>query len=103
MPEPWVPVTLAAAALAAVGVYVLTPRRQRPRPVEFADPREERLTRRLAGTVGCTLERALPAVRREIDISPNQTDEVLLKRAAYHYRQEQPEAPCTVYPDTARG
>lgn len=103
MPEPWVPVTLAAAAFAAVGVYVLTPRRRRPRPVEFADPREERLTRRLAGAVGCTLAQALPAVRREIDISPNQTDEVLLKRATYHYRQEMPDAPCRVYPDAAPG
>jgi hypothetical protein len=47
--------------------------------------------------VGCAPAEALPAVRRELDIDPDQTDETLLKRAAYHYRKDLPEAPYRVW------
>ena len=100
MLEVWFPAAIVAAAVAAAGLYFVT---RRPRAAVFADPREERLTRKLAITVGCSLEQALPAVRREIEIAPNQTEETLIKRAAYHYRQELSEAACRVYRDTVRG
>jgi hypothetical protein len=100
MPDPWLPLTLAAAGLAAAGLYLLT---RRPQPVIFADPREERLARQLAQTVGCSPAQALPAVRREIEFGPNQPDDTLLKRAAYHYRQDLPERRGAVYRDRAAG
>ena len=65
----------------------------------FTDQREERLTRKLARVVGCSPEQALHAVRREVSYAPNQSDETLLKRAVYHYRQELPESTCHVYQD----
>jgi len=72
--------------------------------VAFADEREERLTRKLAGQLGCSLAAALDAVRRELDIAPAQPDETILKRATYHYRQNLPDgAPCRVYRDRTRG
>jgi hypothetical protein len=71
--------------------------------VAFADEREERLTRQVARTVGCSVEEALPAVRHEIGLAPHQADEILLKRAAYHYRQNLPDAPCRVYRDQSPG
>ena len=102
MPDVWVTVAVAAALL-GVG-FVMLSRRQGGGPVvDFADPREERLARRLAGAVGCTPAQALPAVRREIDIAPGQSDETLLKRAVYHYRQDLPEKTCSVYRDRAPG
>ena len=100
MPELWVPLTL-VAALAAAG-YFLVPRRSPPAPM-FADEREERLTRQVARAVGCPPEAALPAVRREVEMSPNQSDDTLAKRAAYHYRQDLPETTCRTYRDRARG
>src|SRR5205823_5871873 len=100
MPDPWLSLTITAAAFAAAGLYLLT---RRPRPVVYANPREERLTRKLAQVVGCSLAQALPAVRREVDLAPKQSDETLLKRAAYHYRQELPETSGQVYRDKAPG
>jgi hypothetical protein len=101
MPEVWIPLTLIAVALAAAG-YFLFPRRSLP-PLEFGDEREERLTRQMARIVGCPLEAALPAVRREIEMSAHQSDETLVKRAVYHYRQELPETTCRTYRDPAPG
>jgi hypothetical protein len=100
MPDAWFALTLTAVALAAGGLYLLA---RRPKPVVFANSREERLTRQLARVVGCSLAQALPPVRREIDLAPSQPDETLVKRAAYHYRQELPEKACPVYRDSARG
>ena len=74
-----------------------------PRSVEFQSPQEERLTRKLAQVVGCGVAQALPAVRREIGFAPHQSDETLVKRAAYHYRQELPEKACPVFRDAAPG
>ena len=75
----------------------------RERPVEFADEREERLTRALSRMVGCDLAGALPWVRQEIQIAPSQSDDALLKRAAYHYRREVPDRPCPLYRDRTPG
>ena len=100
MPPAWMPLLIAATALAAAGVYLLS---QSSKPVRFANPREERLTRKLARVVGCSLDQALPAVQREVKIAPNQSDETLIKRAAYHYQQELPEKVCQVYRDQAPG
>jgi hypothetical protein len=100
MADVWLPLILTAGALAAGGLYLLS---RRPRPVVFADSREERLTRQMAKLVGCSLAQAHPAVRREIDLAPNQADETLVKRAAYHYRQELPDKACPVYRDSSPG
>ncbi len=100
MPDVW---ELAAAvgigAVLAAGLALVS--RRKVAAVAFADEREERLTRQLADMVRCPLADALPAVRREIAIAPGQPDETLLKRAAYHYRQELPDRPCSVYRDRA--
>jgi len=96
----WLPLTI-AGAVSAVGLLYFWTRREEP--LVFADQREEGLTRRLAKMVGCSLARALPLIRREIDIAPTQSDDTLLKRAAYHYRQELPEKTCQVYRDSAPG
>ena len=100
MSDAWLPLTITAAAFAATGLYLLT---RRPKPVVYANPREERLTRKLARVVGCSPAQALRAVRREVELAPKQSDETLLKRAAYHYQQELPERSCQVYRDKTRG
>jgi hypothetical protein len=102
MSDSWLPMVLAGTAGALIGMYFFR-RRPQPRSFTFADSREERLTRQVAQAVGCSIDQALPAVRHEIDLSPNQTDETLVKRAAYHYRQNQPVTSCHVYRDRARG
>jgi hypothetical protein len=102
MSDVWV--VVAGAVLVCLVVARVALARREPPAVEFADAREERLTRRLAQVVGCSLAEALPAVQQELKIAPGQSDEILLKRAAYHYRREAPEkAPCAVYRDPARG
>src|SRR5438105_4564691 len=98
MPQAWVPLLIPVAALAAAGLYLLG---RWSKPLCYANSREERLTRKLARVVGCSLEQALPAIQREVNIAPNQSDETLVKRAAYHYRQELPERFCPVYRDQA--
>ncbi|MBI1916644.1 MAG: hypothetical protein HYS12_18205 [Planctomycetes bacterium] len=40
---------------------------------------------------------------RPVDLAPQQSDETLLKRAAYHYRQDLPETFGQVYRDAAPG
>jgi hypothetical protein len=104
MPD-WLPMVLAGAAGALIGMYLFRPRRRRPEPQPplFADDREERVAHQVARAVGCRVELALPAVRHEIDLAPHQSDDVLVKRAAYHYRQNLPEGACPVYRDRSRG
>jgi hypothetical protein len=97
--EPWVVIL---AAIVSAGAYLLL-RRHAAKPVIYANEREELLVRRVAQMVGCSAAQALPAVRREFDLSPNQPDDTLVKRAAYHYRQALPESTCRVYRDLARG
>jgi hypothetical protein len=70
---------------------------------EFADEREEKLTLRLARMVGCSTGRALDAIRREMKIAPDATDDAILKRAAYHYSRDIPERECPVFRDRAAG
>jgi hypothetical protein len=100
MPEAWVVLVVTVAVSAVAGLYLLT---RSPRPIAYANPREERLTHKLAQAVGCSLEQALPTVRREVEMAPNQSDETLLKRAVYHYRQDLPETACRVYRDPQPG
>ena len=91
--------------LAACGVVVLAAVRmvlpRRP-AVVFADAREERLTLQLARSVGCPVEDALAAVRREVGIAPDQTDETILKRARYHHQRDCPDRPVPVYRERGR-
>jgi hypothetical protein len=100
MPDPWVTLTISTLAILAAGLYLLT---RSPKPVVYANPREERLTHMVARVVGCSLAQGLPAVRREVQIAPSQSDETLVKRAAYHYSQELSETPCQVYRDPKPG
>jgi hypothetical protein len=101
MPEAWMLAVLGAGAL--VALFLLAAGRKR-RPVAFADEREERLTRSLATRVGCAIADALPSVRKELELGPNQPDETILKRAAYHYRQSLPDkSSCSVFRDRAPG
>lgn len=95
----WISGAVAAGSVGVAAWYLL----KRGQGVAFANPREEELTQQVARAVGCTIAQALPFVRREIDLAPSQPDGVLVKRAAYHYRQELPEASCQVYRDTAPG
>lgn len=102
MAETWI-VAAFAAGLAVAGILYQFLRRPAVTEPAFSDPREERLARRLAKTVGCSPAQAAPAVRTEIEYSPNQPDDTLFKRALYHYRQNQPEKTCGVYRDQTRG
>ena len=95
---------IAAIVIAAAGLGLVLLRRKKPAVgPAFTDEREEKLTRRLAGTLRCTLAAALPSVREELRIAPHQTDETILKRAEYHYRQALPEKSCSIYRDAAKG
>jgi len=100
MSDLWLP--LSAVLVAAVFVVALVARRKRPE-VSFTDQREERLARRVAALIGCTPSEALPAVRNELAIAPNQSDETLTKRATYHYRESIPETQCRTYRDPKPG
>jgi hypothetical protein len=99
-------VWLVAAVVAGVVLALALARsagRRREEPVAFADEREERLTNQLAATLGCSAAQALPSMRQELRLAPGQSDETLLKRAAYHYRQNLPEGTCGVWRDRAPG
>src|SRR5438067_9436970 len=102
MSEVWVIPAVAVTGIAGFGLYLYL-WVGRARPVAFADEREERLTRALSRMVGCDLAAALPWVRREVRIAPGQSDEALLKRAAYHYRQDIPDRPRPVFRDRTPG
>ena len=105
MSEPWIFVGVAMAAIVGLGLAV---RALRPRETQSAcellpEGREGELATRLARTVGCTPLEALPAVRHELDLSPGQADDVILKRAAYHYRMNLPERSPAAYRDRVKG
>ena len=103
MPEAWmIGGGVLIGAVVGLGLYFTFSRRDAV--LAFTDEREERLTHKLAEQLRCPLDAALDAVRHEIAIAPNQTDETILKRAAYHYRQSLPDSgPCRVYRDRAPG
>ncbi len=101
MSDELVVVAVAVGVVAALGVARFAAGRGGC-AVAFADEREESLTRQLASRIGCSLSDALPAMRHEIKHGPTQSDETLLKRAEYHYRQNLPEkTSCHVYRDRA--
>ncbi len=83
-------------------MFILTRRRGGKRAV-FENEREEQLATAVARKVGCSPGDALGAVRQELEHSPGQSDEVLTKRAVYHYQQSIPERTCSTYRDSARG
>lgn len=94
-------IVLGVVAVVGAGVFFLT--RRPARPVVFQNEREERLAVAVARTVGCAPGDALSAVRQELDLAPSQSDEVLTKRAVYHYQQAIPERTCSTYRDRTRG
>jgi hypothetical protein len=105
MSDLWIVVGVAAAAVVGLGLVGRARRARDAGPAgEFVpDGRDGRLAVRLSRTVGCTPLEALPAVRHELGLSPTQTDDVILKRAAYHYRNALPERPRAAYRDRVRG
>lgn len=100
MPTVWVLAALPAFVVLGLWVFHL---RRRTEVVTFGSAREERLTRTLAQSLGCDPAAALPAVRKELDYSPGQSDETLLKRAAYHYRRDRTERTCSAWRDRVPG
>lgn len=91
------------AIVVAVAGLCLRQLRRRPVAVTFHDEREEKLAHRLARSLHCSLADAVPSIRQELHLAPSQSDETILKRAAYHYRQALPEKTCSVYRDAAKG
>jgi hypothetical protein len=93
---------IVAAVLLALGLSRLIGRR-REELVSFANDREEQLTLRLATMLRCSPVQALPWLRKELEFASDQTDENLLKRAAYHFRRDQPETTCSMWRDRSPG
>jgi cytochrome c-type biogenesis protein CcmH/NrfF len=99
----WAFAIVVAVGMIALGAVVFGAKHRNP-PMVFANHREEQLTHQLATRLRCSLAAAQSAIRQELTIAPNQTDEVLLKRADYHFRMNLPEAaPCRVYRDRSLG
>jgi hypothetical protein len=96
-------VLLAAVAAVVVLLAVYLNVSPRGRPVAFANPREEKLAALAARQLRCSPAEALPAVRRELGISPDQPDETLVKRAVYHHRRSEPDRACGAWRDRAPG
>jgi hypothetical protein len=101
MPNAYLVAGLVAAVLFTLGLFGLAHflGRRGDEPVQFANDREERLTRRVAEMLRCSLAQALPWLRKELQIAPDQTDDHLVNRAAYHYRRSQPDEPMMVWRD----
>lgn len=102
MNELWLAVGLGVVAVAVIG---LTLRKRKPTTVRTlkVDSREDRLSRALAKTVGCTPREALPSIQLELDLGASHPDETILKRAKYHYQQNLPETICNTFRDRAVG
>ena len=93
-----------AAAVVAGGLAVsLLMKRTGPAKPTFANEREEQLTRSVAAKAQCSLAAALESVRQELRFSPQQTEDVIVKRAVYHYRQANPPEHRVTYCDPVRG
>jgi len=95
-------ITVGVILAVAAGVYLLT-RRPSTKPVVFENEREERLAHAVAKKVGCTPDATLAAVREELHLAPSLPDEVLTKRAVYHYQQSIPERTCRTWRDRSPG
>ena len=103
MPEDWM-IAVGMVVGVVAGLALSLGFRRREEAVAFANAREERLARTLAGRLRCPLGPALDVVRRELEIAPTQTDDTILKRAEYHYRRNLPEpGSCRAYRDRAPG
>lgn len=97
---------ISAAVVTAVIGFVLGQRaaaKAQPKPPMFESEREEQLARRVAARAKAGVGDVLPAVRHEIALAPNQTDDTLVKRAIYHYQMSLPERDCGGYRDAVRG
>lgn len=105
MSEVWIVVAIAAVVVLGLGLARRTMRSNEDGSTCSLIPegREGELAVRLAGMVGCAPRQALPAVRQELDLAPSLSDDVLLKRAAYHYRNALPERRGAIYRDKVRG
>ncbi len=93
------------AVIVAAGVFWFGFRgsRNRVRAPQFENEREAALTKRVASNANCSLSLALVSVRQELGFSPQQTDDVLVKRAVYHYQQANPTEHRVTYCDPVRG
>jgi len=98
------PVWVAAAVVAAGVGFVLGRRAVRGAAVEeVMTEREAHLAKHVALRARCTVSEALSAVRHELALAPDQSDETLAKRATYHYQMALPEKSCGTYKDRAKG
>jgi len=103
MPELWIVAGLAVLVGIGLAVRVMRAQPEAPACEYVPEGREGELAVRLAKIVGCTPLRALPSVRQELDLAPAADDDVILKRAAYHYRNALPEREPPAYRDKVRG
>jgi hypothetical protein len=104
MPELWIIAGVVIVAGVGLAIRLNRSRPAEPTECEFVPAgRDGDLAVQLAKIVGCTPLLALDAVRHELDLAPTQTDEVILKRAAYHYRNNLPEREQPRYRDKVRG
>ena len=93
---------VAAAVVVGGLVLGLCMKRNGPARPNFANEREEQLTKRVAAKANSSLAAALVSVRQELLFSPQQTNDVLVKRAVYHYRQANPPEHRVTYCDPVR-
>src|SRR4051794_31616480 len=105
MTEAWITIAVAATIVLGLGLALRFMRAKEDGSACSLLPegREGDLAVRLAGMVGCVPMQALAAVRHELDLAPSQNDEVILKRAAYHYCNALPERRGAIYRDKVRG
>jgi hypothetical protein len=105
MADPWIITIVATCAVLALLLVVRTMRSTSGDSgcSLLPEGREGELAVRLAKIVGCVPIQALAAVRQELNLAPSQSDDVILKRAAYHYRNAVPERRGAIYRDKVRG
>jgi endonuclease/exonuclease/phosphatase (EEP) superfamily protein YafD len=101
MEQVWIFV-VAAVVVAGLVIGLRMKRNGHARPT-FESEREAALTKCVAANAKCSLVAALESVRQELRFSPQQTDDVLVKRAVYHYHQANPPEHRVTYCDPVRG
>jgi hypothetical protein len=99
------PIWIVVGAAVVVGglVFGLRLKRNGPAMPSFENDREAALTKRVAAKANCSLAAALDSVRKELRFSPQQADDVIVKRAVYHYQQANPPEHRVTYCDRVRG